>query len=111
MTTCFRRDSKEMTTSSGVLKPACRALRDILMCSPPRCHPNRQVLFSCHPDRSEAPAERSGRTPSSFTPARMSQNFSHRIAGAKPVLGSTPEYQKEKQKFFYDFLCVSVTRW
>jgi hypothetical protein len=42
MTTCFRRGSKEMTTSSGVLKPACRALRDILMFSPPRCHPNRQ---------------------------------------------------------------------
>jgi hypothetical protein len=51
MTTCFRRGSKEMTTSSGVLKPACRGLRNILMFSPPRCHPDRQPIFSCHPDR------------------------------------------------------------
>jgi len=38
----------------------------------------------------------------------MSQNFSHRTAGAKPVLCSTLEYQEEEQKFFMIF---SVSLW
>jgi hypothetical protein len=37
----------------------------------------------------------------------MFQNFSRRNTGAKAVLSSTLEYQKE-QRFSYDFLCVSV---
>src|SRR4029077_3463281 len=43
----------------------------------------------CHPDRSEAPAERSGRTPSTFTPARTSQNFSRRTVAGRETWDST----------------------